>query len=370
MKRFLRLLAATGALLVLVHWSWAVEFKSGTAPPTSQPSDKAKAEKPKTEKPAPATTGKPDENQPKLSDIVEKKIAPMVADMLQDRDGYVRITAANLLENMKGNSVEALIGKLKSPEPKSRELAIVSLRRIGPDAADAVPALIERLHDQNVDVRAAAVFALRDIGPDAPAALDAIPVLAELLHDRDGMIRGAAAYSLIKLKYDSVPSVVSQLANSDPAVRTLAVQVLRYIGQDAEDAIPDLIQRLHDSDANVREAAVFALRDVGEDSAYAIDAIPALADLLADRDGMVRRSAAYSLIQFKADSVPDVIKMLRNKDANTRELAVNVLRYIGLDAMDAVPDLTERLKDSSPDVREAAVFALRDIVARAEIGSL
>jgi hypothetical protein len=365
MKNILRLLAATGALLVLVNWSLALEFNAEPAPAkkAEQPAKAkvAKPAKPKAEDKKPA---------PQTQDDVEQAISKDLAVMLADPDGFVRVSSINVLENFHANAVPSLIEMLQNPDDHARELAVLTLRRIGPEAKDAVPALIERLKDKNPNIRFATILALRTIGPEAPHALDAIPVLAIMLADPDGMIRGAASYSLIKMQYDSVPCVVAMLKHPDPIIRRLAVEVLRYIGEEAEESIPDLIARLSDSDANVREAAVFALRYVGEDSDRAVDAIPALAQLLKDRDGMVRRSASYSLIQFKAASVPSVIELTKCPDAVTRELAVKVLRYIGPDASDAVPALVERLRDKEAAVREAAELALRDIVARAALSSL
>lgn len=89
-----------------------------------------------------------------------------------------------------------------------REVAIDSLRRIGPAA---LPALVDMLHGQDHDVQQLAARAIALMGPAAKAA---------------------------------VPDLVAALSDLDPGVRKNVIRALGQIGPAAETAIPALVEEV------------------------------------------------------------------------------------------------------------------------------
>ena len=94
------------------------------------------------------------------------------------------------------DAVLPLADKLKDPDVRVRERAVVTLSIMGPDARAAVPQLVEALSDQEEFVREWAVHALAAIGP---AAADAIPALIEALLDDEPCVSQAASEAIITI---------------------------------------------------------------------------------------------------------------------------------------------------------------------------
>src|SRR5687767_9267181 len=75
-----------------------------------------------------------------------------------------RIRAAEEWAKLGAAAVPELVGRLDSPDAKTRELAAMALGRIRSDARSAGPALAELLADPSEAVRSAALRALLQVG--------------------------------------------------------------------------------------------------------------------------------------------------------------------------------------------------------------
>jgi hypothetical protein len=92
--------------------------------------------------------------------------------------------------------------------------------------------------------------------------------------------------------------------------------------------------------------------------------LPELVKMLRDKDAMVRVGAAYDLGRIgpaAKDAVPALVEALTDKDAVVRAIAAEGLGRIGPAAKDAVRALIEALEDEEVFVRNRAAYALGEI---------
>jgi HEAT repeat protein len=151
-----------------------------------------------------------------------------------------------------------------------------------------------------------------------------------------------------------------------------------------------LIRLLKQEDPNLRIRGSFALRQMGErilsqrgkgefGSGYPPvgggdiqnqkmkAAIPNLVALLKDKDADVRISAAKALNTISSKAVPalanyTLVELLRDKELKVRQAAAETLRYMGPDAATvAVDPLIQLLEHKNSSVRKSAAFALQGI---------
>ena len=121
----------------------------------------------------------------------------------------------------------------------------------------AVAELCRLLADDDADVRGGAARALGRIGDPAAAA----PLLAGLSGDHP-LPTQIVAHALLRLDGQSVPLLRAALADREPQVRAVAIEVLGRTG--AYDTLPDLIAVLdRDQVVEVQVRAVGALTRLG-----------------------------------------------------------------------------------------------------------
>ncbi len=131
---------------------------------------------------------------------------PALVEALHYRDGRFREQAIRTLLPLLGHVraaqvLPALIDNLQSRNASLRQLTILTLERLGPEASPAVPALIGQLQCINTNtyevspaiLRAAAARALGAIGP---VARDARPALNDALEDETEVVRKASRRAL------------------------------------------------------------------------------------------------------------------------------------------------------------------------------
>jgi HEAT repeat protein len=185
-----------------------------------------------------------------------------------------------------------------------------------------------------------------------------VSFLRNNLKDSDVTVRLSAASDLAELGPDAkeaIPDLIETLKDRNEDVRLTTVDALTAIGK---DAIGPLIEATKSDNVDIRWGAAEAIRRIGPE---AKDALPQLTKLLEDKDEVIRLRAAYSMSVFGLGgraAVPILVDALQHENADERTRAVEGLQRIGLPA---VPSLTRKLEDPNPKVRNSAAEALGKI---------
>ncbi len=164
--------------------------------------------------------------------------APVLTEMLSNRDGWVRSMAAPSL-----------------------------VKILGRKATAAVPDLIEGLQDEDEETRRDSLVALRMLGP---AAKEAAPEIVQTLRGNNGSLRLLAAETLWRVNYDVetlVPILITWLEDGDKDLRAGAARLLGRIGPDSPATTAALVSRLNDEDGEVRGTVAEALEKIDPDAA-------------------------------------------------------------------------------------------------------
>lgn len=164
-----------------------------------------------------------------------------------------------------------------SPDPAVRDLAEVSLRRMGDDA---VPPLLELVRRGSEDERYRAVRILGRIGP---GAAEAVPDLIALLTGAELEIPSALATALAGIGAPAEPALLPLLGSPDDTVRYWAVVALGRMDSPGPPALAGLIRALDDPSDAVAAAADILLVTQGR---RAVPALMAAADTDDDDAGV------------------------------------------------------------------------------------
>lgn len=188
--------------------------------------------------------------------------------------------------------IPVLIEHLDDERPQARELAVMLLAQVGPEAAPAAPTLVKLLGDPSslIQVNAAATLIMigdqpRDEEADTPAEEGAervtlaVRTLATLLKHPEENIRMTALSSLgnagLAAK-PAIPRMTAALGDVNPQVRAMAASSLGRLGPLAAAQVAALKSLAEDEDPEVRGAAALAIRQIEAPDAPG-EAIPASA---------------------------------------------------------------------------------------------
>lgn len=362
---------------------------------------------------AAATSGEPEERMHAmlaLAAIGEPAVAAADAltAVLDSPDTAVRSAAAFALGRMRGAGADAALEKASADaDPFLAGIASWARARIHPDDKDLVSKslaiLSTSLDGDRPNTKIAALEALSDL----TGSLDDADETAlsgrfvALLEDQHPGVRGAAAAALARLGPTAVDALEKALSN--PAVRTVALELLAAAGSNAKPAVDALAASLGDADPAVRGDAALALAAVGGDAAEAVPALATLIDgaaaedptkyaavyalgrigpaaktvaaklrsFVSGDDPMLATVAAWALLKIEPDNkeqiptaVPLLRKALRSENDNVRLQAVLALGELGTAAQSAVPMLELMSEDDPlPSLRKAAAAAAATIKA-------
>jgi HEAT repeat protein len=293
------------------------------------------------------------------------------------------VVAMLLIANRLGASgdkpnLAGLLKALDHADAKVRARAAARLSKYGPRAKAAVPALIDALDDEE-NVRKEAIGALIAIGEDGLGPMfrafdqQSLEIQLEIVD---------VLYFMGQRAKPAVPGLVKLLAHKRPEVRLRAIGALGQIRDEA--CIPALIKTLEmDPYYDVRRYAASELGSFRErakpavrflvkamrDSTDLSDRLkritlpeekrPTISGLLAHNS--LANRAAVSLIQIGKPAIPNVLKLLKDKDWVMRYHAALILGGMEGNAAGAVPQLTASLSDRDPDVRAEIAWALGKI---------
>jgi HEAT repeat protein len=187
---------------------------------------------------------------------------PDLARKLQAKDLQECWEAGTALGCIGPEAVRVLLAALQSELPAVRQAALLGLKEIGPEAAQAVSAVIEKLGDRDEWVRGWAAQTLISIGRPA------IPQLLQIVENSTGEVRRGAAFALAGIypsRRVASPPLLKMMNDPEPALREQAIETLTAIHASDEAVIRAMKNALQDSDANVRQAATRALVQLGKD---------------------------------------------------------------------------------------------------------
>jgi HEAT repeat protein len=162
-----------------------------------------------------------------------------------------------------------------------------------------------------------------------------------------------------------IESILPKLINglTPLSSRGICARLLMLMGPLATPALPQLILLLRDKAAAGTGTIQQIVATIGS------KALPLLLEMLREKDVQVRNRAIETLgmMGFRAKrAVPNLIDKLKNGSPSERIVAANALGGIGPAAASAVPALKAALKDRDLALIWSAVFCLKGMRARAE----
>lgn len=282
-----------------------------------------------------------------------------------------RVQAVNRWASLGRQALPDLTEALKADDAKTRELALLALAQIGPDARETGADVVQLLDDPAHTVRGAALHALKEIGH--PLEQES-PAIVAFLSAEDASLREDAAGVLEKIGAPVIRLLCNVVESPKPDARVHAVALLGRLGEGNPAAVAAIHRAAVDPDDRVRglayrilifwneltlDEAIAGLRDVdpqiasnvarsaervGEDAAVLV---PDLVRLLGRED--TEHSALTGLWALGAaakSAVPEVLPLLESKARP--ELVLDVLGRIGAGQADLVPHVRPFLVERSP----------------------
>jgi HEAT repeat protein len=296
------------------------------------------------------------------------QIVPNLCEALADKDAcYWACLAISEIGPEAKAAVPHLTKALEHEDPEVRIAALIALGEIGEASAPALDKITQLLASDEIDgVRFAAAFALGTIG-EVEAA---VPALTEALDSESEFLRVAGAWALTRLSDEETPLVdkaveviVGGLTSEDPNVRDLAVRAMADESIPRDVARPAYRKALDQiDDPSQLEMIVDAVASIGKDALE-----PCILSL---REKAPKRLYAIKVLiklgPTAAPAVPELIKALKDEDAEIRREAEFALGAIGAEAASATAALIEALADDDEEVRHAACYALGKIGPKAK----
>jgi HEAT repeat protein len=302
-----------------------------------------------------------------LSDLgpLAKSAVPALVDVLGASDDLafqheILITLGRIGTEA-AQAVPAVAKFLDDKSPVLKHQAIHTLKEMGPKANVAVPKLRELLKADDAVIRISAAWGLVELSDAADDQKQAIPILLEGLKSDDPGVLSDAVSGLADVGEPAVGELVKRLGDSNVAVATNAADTLGLMGSEADAATGALIKALNHKSEQVVWHAAQALGEIGSDPKTVV---PAMAAHLADRSPMVRVATALALGRYgneADDAVPALAKALSDESVDVRVAAARALGAIGPDAKAAVPQLDKALDDPAGIVTLTAFEALGSI---------
>jgi len=272
-----------------------------------------------------------------------QRSAEMLAELLADPNGDVRLAAADSMARLAGGYARWDAAAAIAHRALSRAFADPDERV----AAEAVRGFLRNARTRPTSVERDDLMAFF-ARPCTPLAL----------------ARAAAALPRLDEKVVILPWLTTALASGDWPTSLLALEAGAAAGAVARPTTPAVTRALHDSDPVMRRLAARALESMGgfpESTARALRPLGR-----SDPDEETRRWAVLALVPFDASrgDLARVAAAGRHENAEVRRLAVQQLRSMGANA---VPALVRALGDPEVSVWSDAERAL---AAVAEVGPL
>ena len=208
-----------------------------------------------------------------------------------------------------------------------------------------------KITSEDSSLRRQAATLLADIG-----GVEAFDRLEALLKDPNNGVRDAAQNAIILLGgRDAIEKMVPLLTHEDPAIRNMAIDILRKIGEDGLDVLHGIAK---DPNDNIRLFVLDILGSIGSN-----ESLDTLIEGLYDTNPNVRNAAVISLGELGDPKSFDHLKQLINDEEWIRFSVIETLAKIPLEEI--VDFLLEELKRWSKD--EITMYAILETLG--EIGA-
>lgn len=294
----------------------------------------------------------------------------MVLDLIGDADKDMRAMGLQQVrEETPGKATTLKYAEvLPTLSPESQAALLEALGARGD--LTAKPVVLKSLASENEAIRAAALGALGLLGTgqDVPALVDKAAAGSEVE-------KRAARQSLVLLRGDDInQALVAVLADSEPAGRAALLGVLA--ARNAQAALPQVFESVKDSDAAVRSAALEALRFLADvdNAGSLVELVKTAADDAERRKAMLallsvcgrgREACSDSIIAALDDASPAATIALLDALARSGGAAALEAVVAQVDAADeAVGDQAVRVLSNWTDT--AAIGALTEIAKTSE----
>lgn len=280
--------------------------------------------------------------------------------LLNDRAAAVRSRAYRTLGDLGTEEDVKVIGRrLGGEQIGVRAAALAALvkvaKRVGVDVRRHV---LEMAKDVHWEVGVAAYEALGEVG-----AGEDLEVIRRGLGDWAEDVRAAALRALVKVAkragVDVRPDVLEMVEHTNWRVREAAHQVLGEVGT-GED-LEVIMRGLADWDEDIRAAALSALVKVAR--RVGVHVRPDVLYMLRRRDAWVRGAAYEALGEVGTEKDLEVIRRgLEDSDIDVRAAAVRAfVKVAKRTGVGVTPDVLDMAKHGNRRVREAAYGALADV---------
>ncbi len=279
-----------------------------------------------------------------LAETGDGRVVQPMIPILKHKDPSVRFVASETLIKIGPDAVLPLIAALNHKDFKIKIAAAKVLGRIGDRRA--VPPLIAVLKGKVSDeVYMAVIKALGNIGDQR-----AVWSLIVFLRNKNSIGRYFAPDALVKIGSPAVQSLIDLLGDDDGDVVWLSMKTLGRIGDPR--AVPALIDRMADQDPQVENLLVEILTTFGP------EAVKPLIDEMINGDLNTQRLSTAALIKIGPPAVCPLINEIKKPDSDIRYLSAEVLEKIGSEAVQPLIDLID---EQDPDTMWRSIAILGKI---------
>jgi HEAT repeat protein len=300
--------------------------------------------------------------------IGSRRELPAFEGLLTHKNIKVRAAAAEQIWRITGDAKRTLPILLEALKEggRTQERAVLTVKDMGIEAAEAVPQLIALLEKGADRLSEGPALALAEMGEKAKKA---VPALQKALTKGDTRTRYSAAIALVMItgRSDQAEEALFKLIEAEHRSTYFWAGKGLWQLSDllSDDAVPRLAKLVKEGD-KPGNSAVVALRFMGS---RARAAAPALADyIIREGRGAYCSQASNSLAAIGRPAVPDVLRIL---EAAKDKLAVwhpcEALGRIGADAEAAVPALSKLLRHPKIYTRCCAALALYRIIGKTDL---
>lgn len=285
---------------------------------------------------------------------------PVLRAALADADGIAAGRAAfaiGRLAPQDAETVDALGAALEHGSPYARRHAALALRRIGPKGLPAVARAATEGTPRTRRLAAAAFVPFASVAPD-----EFLPVGIALLTADDPYVRAEAIRALGVVgprARDAVPAMVASLAAADRHLAQAAIWALGQMRSAASGAVPHLVEVMETTgDPTETWMAILSLGEIGLAAEPAVPSIVAVGRRRNPGPELFS-PAVEALVRIGPAGHAALVALIREERGVNRQLPINALARLGLNPPGFKEALDEVVKDADAQTREIALMAIR-----------